>query len=103
MSEKKVYNGWPAEIPKVGQIVQVLFGDENVLEGRVCGRRTQDGKTFYIWLDWPWTDGKLILHITPSASEHGLADAVANVKPHWRVFSNCSLYKPQDAKLFVVE
>lgn len=84
-TEASRFDVWPAKIPKVGQIVQVHIANDDIIEAAVAGRRRLGQGIFQIWLDWPWTDGVLILDIVPDASAQDRADSIADLKPWWRI------------------
>lgn len=85
MAERERFDKWPLIIPKVGQVIQIQFEDEDATEVMVAGRNTKDGKTYRIWFSNPWGPGNMILVISPDASGRGMVDNMNNLAPYWRV------------------
>ncbi|NUM25362.1 MAG: hypothetical protein HUU49_01925 [Candidatus Buchananbacteria bacterium] len=88
--EKKRFDKWSPLIPKVGQVVQLYFGEgssyiETTVVSREARALSHDRTNFIIWVTWPRNGGVLALDITPEALDRGMVDQTNNLKPWWRV------------------
>lgn len=84
------FDAWPADIPRVGQIIQVHIAKDDIIEAVVAGRRCVDtgcysDKAYQIWFDCPWSGDVLMLDIVPDASTRDRMDHINDLKPYWRI------------------